>query len=191
MVLRASFPVLDKIIAYETDAMFSEVPLSVPVGAGLGEWEESKFQNITYLQSGMYFATTDDGKDIARTRGVDKGTLTREQVLQAMGNGDTHIPASLTRFTTAGLALQGRFSHWRKWETMSKNVALYPDGKRIHIGCPQCSANSLTGLHETVVAPVRGFVSLPYPVGWVNPDPNMSVLDELREAGYESDAYDD
>ncbi len=191
MVLEASLPVLDSIVAFETDAMFSVVPLAVPVGSGLGEWEQSSFKDITYLQSGMYFATTDEGKDIARTRGVDKGTLTRDQVLQAMRNGDMHLPASLTRFTTAGIALQSRWDHWRKWERMSKNVALYPDGKRIHVSCPQCARESIYGLHSTIVAPVRGRLSLPYPVGWINPDPNMHLLDEMREAGYEGDSYAD
>jgi hypothetical protein len=187
MVLRASLPVLDSIIAFETDAMFSTVPLDVPTGSGLGEWEQSTFRDITYLQSGTYFATTDDGRDIARTRGVDKGTMTRESVLRAMRKGDSHMSATLTRFTTAGIALQGRFDHWRKWETMDKNVALYPDGKRIHVGCSQCSSESIYGLHTTVVAPVRGRISLPYPVGWINPDPNMAQLDEMRDAGYDND----
>lgn len=191
MVLRASLQHLDKIIAWETDAMFSTVPLPVAVGSGLGEWEGTEFRNITYLQSGMYFATTSDGVEVVKTRGIDKGTLSRGEVLEAMRRGDTHISAQMTRFIGIGAALQSRFDHWRKWETTNKNVSLAVEGKRIHVGCDQCETSGIIGLHSTIVYPAPGFKSLEYPVGWINPDPNMRELDDLRQGHYESEAFSD
>jgi hypothetical protein len=43
------------LIAVETDAVFSTVPLDLPIGEGLGEWECTTFDEMIYLQSGMYF----------------------------------------------------------------------------------------------------------------------------------------
>lgn len=193
MVYGAALPALERIIAWETDAVFTDVPLDVPIGTGLGEWSAVEFRDLTYLQSGMYFATTVDGKEIAKTRGVDKGSVTREMVLDALRRGEDHLPAQLTRFTGAGIALQSRFEHWRRWETVPKNIALFPDGKTFHASCNSCDSNGfrLGVWHTTLVTPRAGVVSREYPVGWINPNPAMAELEELRNAHYESEIFED
>lgn len=194
MVLRAALPNLRHVIAWETDALFTDEPLDLNIGSALGEWEATEFRDLTYLQSGMYFATAADGAVVEKTRGVDKGSVTRTMVLERLANGETHIPASLTRFTGAGIALQSRFQHWRRWEVTDKNVALFPDGKTFHPGCSACGSDGTFTLgvwHSTLITPRAGYVSQPYPIGWINPDPAMSELEELRMSNYESDLYND
>jgi hypothetical protein len=46
-----------RIIAFETDAVFSVSPIEgLEIGTGLGEWKESVFDDLLYIQSGFYFA---------------------------------------------------------------------------------------------------------------------------------------
>lgn len=191
-VLTVALPHLDKVIAWETDAMFTEVPLDVETGSDLGQWEYTEFQDLTYLQSGMYFATTSDGEVVEKTRGVDRGEVTRDKVLDALRSGLSHLPAKLTRFMAIGIALQGRWQTWRRWETHAKNMALTPtDGKRGHIGCTECGPGfTLGGWHNTIIAPwAVDQHSVEYSVEWINP--GMSELHALRQSHYEGGKYDD
>jgi hypothetical protein len=189
-VLRAGMQNIDAVISWETDALFTSAPLTLDEGKGLGQWEGEEFDSLTYLQSGMYFALQ-NGKVIEKTRGVDKGSLTRAVVLDAMNRGEHHVPAQLTRFNTAGLALQQSFAKWRRWETGPKNVALYPDGKRVHAGCTLCNSGGAFVMgewHGTVAADRPGYLSAEYAVGWVDPDNESHAL---RLAHYESDIFND
>lgn len=189
-VLGGALPVLDRVIAWETDAMFTEVPLEVPEGSHLGEWEYTEFNDLTYLQSGMYFATTAEGEVVAKTRGTDLGSLTRPDVLAALRRNDTHVPARLTRFTTIGQALQGRWAHWRRWETADKQIALVPGGKRMHIECDECRDGFTLGRwHSTILAPwATDQHSVEYTIEW---EKENKELEALRRSHYEGSRYDD
>src|SRR5665647_2373707 len=67
-VLRACLDKLETVIAFETDAVFVSEPLSVTLGSGLGDFELTTFDSLTYVQSGMYFAAS-NGREIVKTRG--------------------------------------------------------------------------------------------------------------------------
>lgn len=190
MVYRAAIDDLSSVIAYETDALFTSEPLDVPIGTGLGEWEQTVFTDLTYVQSGMYFGTrvTEDGgtEQVAKTRGVNLGSLTRENVEDHIYS-DGIASAPLTQFITAGQALQGRWGQWRKWITADKTISLIPgispegvrQGKREAL-CGEPTPGRFSPTYATRVPPSH---SAQFPVAWINPDPNMSKLDELRE-GY-------
>ncbi len=196
-VLRVTLDKLDYVIAWETDAMFVSHPLDVTEGAGLGEWEYDAFTSLTYLQSGMYFATKTDGTEVAKTRGVDLGNLTRERVLEGMRANALSVPAQLSRFTGLGLALQGQWNHWRKWETMDKNIKLVPsEGKRWHMGCSACTMEhgfTVGAWHNTVIAgwAIGHHVSREYEVEWQNPGLMSEKLSKIRQGHYEEDRYND
>ena len=70
----------DDVIGVETDGIYTTHKLDLPLGKGLGEWGVEEYTSMTYVQSGMYFCTTADGKNITKYRGLDKGTLTREMI---------------------------------------------------------------------------------------------------------------
>jgi hypothetical protein len=192
-VLGAALGALDKVIAFETDALFVEEKLNVTEGAGLGEWEYTGFDDITYLQSGTYFANS-DGEAIDKTRGVDRGSLSRATVLDSLRNGSATVPSALTRFTAVGLALQTKWEHWRQWRTTPKNITLSPQGKRTHFACGACEGMTLSlgRFHYTVPLPVQpGTESTEYEIEWVNPGSMGAQLAELREGHYEGMHYED
>ena len=202
-VLTAVMDNLDSVIAFETDAVFTTEPLNVTIGPDLGEFEAIKFDSLTYVQSGLYFgtiahdATKDAGKEIVKTRGVDRGTLTRAEVESAMHApraDDREATARLTRFVGAGIALAQNMARWRRWEIVSKTMTLEPSGKRIHMGCeclrwtPEGFSRPLPeGLHATACPLMDDAHSSEFPVMWINPDPAMNMLAELREEQTEYD----
>lgn len=185
-ILGAVINNLDSVIAFETDAVFTTKPLDVKIGSNLGEFGEDIFNNMTYVQSGMYFADHSDGHPVEKTRGVDRGEIHRELILENMFKPlakDRVAAARLTRFVGVGMALMGRWQKWCKWETVTKNLTLEPTGKRIHLGCDACEDGHRVTKgkwHETMCPLINDAHSLPFPVIWINPDPNMDMLDELR-----------
>ncbi len=188
--LKAVIPQLDKVIAFETDAVFTTEPLkNVTVGEGLGEWEFIKFNALTYVQSGFYFGKTKKGIVTSKTRGADRGQITKRRVENALKVPimDRYLPFTLTRFYGLGVALAQDFSKWCKWVKVEKLFALFPDSKRVLMcgkGCPCGSVGPLVRnmWHETAPAQIAaGGISHEYPVAWINPDPEMDALEENRE----------
>lgn len=189
-VLSAVLDNLDSVIAFETDAVFTTVPLNVPHDDELGSFEAIRFDNLTYVQSGMYFGEI-DGKQIAKTRGVDRGTLTRDDVetrMHAPFSDDRTATATLTRFVGAGIALAQNMARWRKWERVTKTLTLEPAGKRVHLcECQKPRPGRRAGeplregLHDTFCPMLDDAHSCQFPILWENPNPDMSELAELRE----------
>lgn len=187
-VLRAAMLDLSSVIAFETDALFTSRPLDLDIGSELGQFDVTNFANLTYVQSGIYFGDLVDGGTVTKTRGVDRGTLTRDQVIKALAEpaaADRFVTAQLTRFIGAGVALVQNFDKWRRWETLPKRLSLEPMGKRAHYGCNGCDPDgegiTLGVWHETVCPFVQPQISCEFPIEWVNPDAAMVMLSELRE----------
>ena len=147
----------ESIIATETDAVFSTVPLDLQVSDNLGDWERKEYQSIVYLQSGFYYADTGD-EIVCKYRGMDPDGDTKQPVglpyrtvldhLRHKTGLSDRITESLlshtTRYIGLGLGLATK-SVWRSWETKTKRVTLDQDGrsvKRFHLSlmCPLCEA---------------------------------------------------
>jgi hypothetical protein len=191
-VLRACIDSLESVIAFETDAVFTSEPLPVTLGSGLGDFELTVFPDMTYVQSGTYFAG-----DVVKTRGVDRcscnnapctcGSLTRALVLEKLKEPrieNRKAEAHLTRFVGAGVALAQSWERWRRWERVNKRITLEPLGKRTHMGC-SCITSGQPGIafgmwHRTVCPMFTHSHSAEFPIEWINPDPAMSELEELR-----------
>lgn len=195
-VLGAVLDDLSTVIAWETDAVFTTTPLPLDTTTGLGKWEESIFtEGLTYLQSGTYFS----GNSTAKSRGVDRGTLTHGDVMEALIMGERFVPATLTRFITLGAALQGRetFRKWCRWITGDKEVSITPPGKRVHFPelCPECKAGKMLYqcLHTTWIPRwARHIVAAPFPVEWLDQgDPMAADYARFKREGYEDDGPDD
>jgi hypothetical protein len=189
-ILKACLHNLEDVIAFETDAVFSSVPLTnVTVGDELGDFEATVFDDLTYIQSGLYFASS-GGRAIDKTRGVDRGTMTRADVLAKLQEPhavDRVAVCTLTRFIGAGVALAQSWDRWRRWETVAKRMTLEPSGKRVHMYC-ECMGTARTGSgltlgmwHTTICPLLSTRHSAQFPVEWINPDPNMTELGDLRE----------
>lgn len=195
-VLSAGLENLESVIAFETDALFTTQPLQVPVGTDLGEWEETRFKFLAYVQSGMYFATTMEGVSVVKTRGVDKQStdgkksLSVGEVIQALDSMELPtVEATMTRFVGARLALAQDFSRWRHWETMPKLLNLGPSGKRMRL--PDATGNPAHGMIRSMVPFLDAMESKEFPIEWINPDPMMNMLEELRRDQFEEWGWDE
>lgn len=203
MILDAALQDLGAVIAFETDALFTTRPLDLPVSDKLGDWEATTFRNMTYIQSGFYYAEQNDGhkytalrkKDyVSKTRGVDRGTMTRDDVLAAMRQEyarDRYVPATLTRFNGYGIA-RATHARWGRWSKTPKKVNTQPDGKRIHLGlCSHCDPHTigvtLGTWHTTMSFPQRTMgESHPFPIMWANDFveyPHLSELENWKDKG--------
>lgn len=165
----------DAIIATETDAVFSTEPLDLPLSGALGDWEEIKFDEICYLQSGFYYALAGE-KVISKYRGMDKDRKTEQPlglpydaVLDHLhywtGNGDVPprpLVSNTTRFVGLGLGLRTG-SVWRSWEKKSRLISLNHRpgyGKRLHNvkTCHWCQVRIDMGqrMHPTTIGGYSG-----------------------------------
>jgi hypothetical protein len=202
-VFMAALTNLESVIAFETDAVFSTAPLDVPISSNLGDFEETQFADLTYIQSGLYFGESD--ANISKTRGVDRGQLLRAEILERMAEplaDDRVATVNLTRFVGAGVALAQNFDRWRRWETATKQVTLEPTGKRIHIAprhCEVCFDSKIRDSgaiifgrwHDTICPFLNDAHSSEFPIAWINPNPEMDVLAELRDQPNEWDMPDE
>lgn len=144
---------LRNIISIETDAVFSKVPIELPVSTNLGEWSLEVHDYMTTLQSGMYF--TEKG---AKYRGLDPGSLTEKMAMDWLRAADWAKPiaSTSTRFIGAGRGL-GTPKH-RAWLTEPKEIVPGKMGKRIHRpGCEDCKngVNPAEGLHRQKLCGMR------------------------------------
>lgn len=185
---RASLLAPDDIIAFETDAVFTRVPLLLDIGSGLGQWEATEYRSLTYLMSGYYFGTLDDGSDIEKSRGVNKGSVSREQAIQAIKEFG-HIEAEQTRFITLGQALHQNFSLWQQWVTSPRRLTARIEGKRIHaMTSEKGNHDQNDGWLETwpnPLLPMENGMSKEYDIEWMkNTDYDRSLTrreDEDRD----------
>jgi hypothetical protein len=147
------------IISVETDAVFSTVPLDLPISNQLGDWEEKRYSEIVYIQSGFYYATDLDGEIICKYRGMDRDRSTMQPVglpyravldhlRDRTGHGNKSTPSlvsSTTRFIGLGVGLTS-YRTWRSWETADRYISVDQGSgksKRTHVGarCPDCQDN--------------------------------------------------
>jgi hypothetical protein len=185
-VFRAAMLAPDDIIAFETDAVFSRVPLPLRLGTRLGEWEATEYASLTYLKSGMYFGTLTNGKEVEKSRGINQGTLLREDVIEALARerwfdapgfrkDDLVLNAEQTRFIGLGLAMSQGMDKWTRWVTSPRLIKVTLAGKRIDLLDNRDSRKEIgDGWYETMPGiKHRQRESYPYEVEWINPQPDI------------------
>jgi hypothetical protein len=184
---RAAMLSLDDIIAFETDAIFSRVPLDLPIGGRLGEFDETKYSSLTYLKSGFYYGTLADGTSVEKSRGLNKGSITREQVIEALNNRDIEtLSATQTRFIGLGQAMHQDMNKWRTWITAPREIQIMLNGKRIDLLDSADTWKDINdGWQETQEGYTDTTFSYRYPVAWATDDDQASSveglgIDELR-----------
>lgn len=176
-VYQAAMLAPDDIIAFETDAVFSRVPLPVSIGERLGEWDETIYSSLTYLKSGMYWGTAikvggkvlDTPKDVEKTRGINSGSIARVDAIYELRNDQRPLPAEQTRFVTLGQALSQNFDLWTHWVTSPRMISTALWGKRIDVFDSRDNyARRDDGWEETIGGPHDTTMSYPYEVEWLN-----------------------
>jgi hypothetical protein len=146
----------EHVIGVETDSVFATVDpstLNIPLGTGLGEWSASHYDEMLYLQSGMYHTREGEYWNGTRSRGLRRSELDAEtsaQYLRSLIPGKRWEPLRILtqpRFIGAGLALASaepfRDIHcaWREQERL---ITLGEAGKRRHArpACQACQRGS-------------------------------------------------
>ncbi len=184
------------LIGVETDAVFSSEPLPLDVGASLGQWDHSTYDELIYLQSGFYFRKIDGSwyvrdeqgheteREYAKFRGFDRGSITLEDTIRALAgwrpwDGESaEIVGTTTRFLTMGTYLRMHNPQtWRRvWASEMRAVKLGRDGKRIHVPslCPMCEqrVSPADAMHPLFVSRPPGGRSRPHAIPWITSSRN-------------------
>jgi hypothetical protein len=145
-----------EIVAVETDSIITTADpatLGIAIGDGLGEWEVDQYDEIAYIQSGMYHIKKDGVWVKARSRGLHANEYTVETAEQylreCLPDEDGEFPVlhltTKPRFIGAGAAnaSSGDFKdNHCVWQIQTRKIGLGTAGKRRHIPafCPACQA---------------------------------------------------
>lgn len=148
----------DKIIAVETDSIITTAhpsELGIKLGDSLGEWEATEYEEIVYVQSGMYHVKK-DGKWLGtKSRGLQASEYTIDAAMEYLRtclpnsdnlDGYTWPPLRLTtkpRFIGAGAArasAQNFKDMHCVWQEQTREIGIGNTGKRRHIPamCDAC-----------------------------------------------------
>lgn len=156
------------LIAVETDGLFMSMnpaDLGITDGKGLGEWEVTPYDELVYLQSGVY-AKNINGAWTSKYRGLDASSVSAAGIVN---HARSLTPASFpplhgttTRFVGYRQALfredqnRGHYkNHHAVWETEPKAISCGGVGKRVHVPtfCAACKngATAYEQPHDLVI----------------------------------------
>jgi hypothetical protein len=146
----------DKVIAVETDSVFTTVDpttLNLTIGDALGEWSSSTYDELLYLQSGVYHTRQGDEWNGTKSRGMNKAELNADisaEYLRSLEPGKAWKPLRVTtrpRFIGAGLAIASSAPFHDEhcvWRSQERDITLGEAGKRRHVAtaCQACQHGS-------------------------------------------------
>lgn len=129
------------VIMVATDAVYSRVPLDLPLGGNLGEWEAHEHENMLIVQPGLYALNVGtESAEVRKTRGIRKTAFTAADVLElwreamAEGGHDSAMRATFDAPTTSFIGLRrGLVSTQFKpgmWVQESRRISFFPRSKR-------------------------------------------------------------
>lgn len=185
---------LDALVSVDTDAVFSTEPLDLPISNKLGEWDYEVYEDMVYLQNGIYWLLRKDGTWKSKYRGLDPDSLTVDTALDWFRETDINIPfysdgefspsayqrwrqlqitGRTTRFVGSKAAFHGDELRRGNWYTEPRTVNVGTMGKRLHFAqCCRACLSGVTGdngFHDLTLAgpsPIGGPVSFPHFIPW-------------------------
>jgi hypothetical protein len=193
----------DKIIAVETDGIFMQWDPAglddVTIGNGLGEWDATTYDELLYLQSGIYHRRIGDEWKAPKSRGLDVASVALPVVWEYLKHCKPGTFPALTvttrpRFVGLTAAMAGtapvKVRHCR-WEAGERVLEPGGKGKLVHVPamCGACS-QGLTAAEDGHTLVVRsrshGDMScphfLPWEAGQQYPDSDTAeALDAIAE----------
>ena len=189
-----------QLIAVETDGIYttaSPTQLHLSDSTDLGAWEISEYDELIYLQSGVY-AKRQGNKWETKYRGLDSDSLTPTQIIEftkrlgplPLGESASwpKLPGKTTRFIGYTNALfrqqQNRGpmkDHLGLWETNEAQIDCGVAGKRRHKRrqCEACNmgATAYEMPHSTIVTPVG--IEIHYPTE-SKPEPGLVPVKQFQ-----------
>ncbi len=144
------------VIAVETDSVFSTRDprsLGISIGEELGQWSIKEYDEVIYMQSGMYHLKKDGEWSGVKSRGMNAAEFSitqMEDYLTSLKPGERWGNIELTtapRFIGAGAALAMKAPLKKvhtSWRPQVRQMALGDTGKRVHVPqvCSQCRAGN-------------------------------------------------
>lgn len=145
----------DRVIAVETDSVFftgDPSDLDIEIGDELGQWSLKEYEEIVYIQSGMYHTKSGGEWKGTKSRGLSAAEYpfqSAKDYLSGLVPGESWSPMKLTtkpRFIGAGAALNSsapfKTLHCA-WVPQKREIKLGETGKRRHVpaACAACKDN--------------------------------------------------
>lgn len=141
------------VIGVETDSVFTTTDpreLDIELGDGLGQWSYDVYDEMIYMQSGMYHTRSGDEWQGVKSRGITKKeypVALAEEYLATLAPAQLWKSMELNtqpRFIGAGAALASNAPFretFCSWRSQPKQIAIGDSGKRIHNPqtCTQCA----------------------------------------------------
>lgn len=190
MVFRAAMYSGNDLVAFETDAIFStrQIDEFLQIGDALGNWSKTVYTDFIYLQSGCRFGLK-NGEWKEKYRGFDKGSITLEDTLAALGKEDPRdwtVTGTTSRFIGFAQALHQNWDDWRRFKSGEpRTMRIGGEGKRKHMPrqCAACRRGipANVGMHQCGLAVPVGGESHKHPLPWkeeLNMD--QKAIDESR-----------
>lgn len=189
-----------KLIAVETDGVYTTVPPSelrrMSFGDGLGQWGVDVYDEMLYLQNGIYHKRRGKEWEIPKSRGLDISSVPRsmvQQYFQSCGPGSFPVlnVKLKNRFIGLAAALAGGPDKVNErhcvWVPGYRDIVPASKGKRIHSPkhCPSCIAkqNAWDAPHPLVIQTRAGIsaplMSTPHVLPWEN-QPELSGVEKAR-----------
>lgn len=145
------------VIAVETDSVYTTRDprtLGISIGGELGQWDITEYDEVIYMQSGMYHTKKDGAWTGVKSRGMSAAEFSitqMENYLMSLRCGEKWGNIELTtkpRFIGAGAALQMsaplKTVH-TSWRPQERKMALGDTGKRVHVPkvCMECASEKV------------------------------------------------
>lgn len=154
----------ENVIAIETDGIFSQSPLDLDIGEGLGQFELAEYSGILYIQSGVYFTTSDGNWSKGKTRGFSANKANIGIALDTVHNLEP-LKISETRF----MSIPDRIGadNWRSWQSNNRVIHWGGSGKRFHDPerCFGCDAGEQW--HNTIWTLPGTYTSAAHELPWI------------------------
>lgn len=167
------------VIGVETDSVFTTRDprtLNIQLGDELGQWGLSEYDQVIYMQSGMYHTQTGGEWSGVKSRGMNAAEFTIESMEKYLAELRTDEPwhaielETKPRFIGAGAAIASseplKDIH-TSWRSQLKKIRMGETGKRVHVqkACAACSENASPNVtpHRLVVASRSDGEHISYP----------------------------
>jgi len=174
----------ENVISIETDGIFTTKRINVDtlpvahcttpitIGKKLGEWEETQWDGMIAIQSGIYWLRSDDEWIKAKQRGLRRlgtkgiGGMAALEFLQQYEfiNRSTTMESTVTQFHGIGRIT---YSNWLSWATSIRQISFGGTGKRRISDTSRVKpSNRLVFLHNRSVEFTVIQQSHPHPLPW-------------------------
>lgn len=180
-LLEAAIQSPQDVIMLATDGIYSTKDIFVDVSytKELGKWEASEYDYMTTVASGVYWYS-EKQEETSYSRGFDKYTILRDEVIKSWEKGEKTLSCETTRFVGLGSAIGLHdFSVWRSWRTIERDLGLNMDSVAKRYVSSE-HANPSEGLVQTYASTPKRLKMIEHSLTFPYSDSAMSTKSKFR-----------